>query len=173
MAADIPIHMTKPTGRPVGRPSNYTAALADRIVEAMIDGGDLVAICQQPGFPDRASVYRWAAERPDFAARLEQAREALGDLAAYEIGQIAVSVTPETAAADRVKLAALQWRASRLAPRKYSERRVNELVGAGGGPVAVEARPPTINVMALTPEERAILKKGLLRITGQASDATD
>jgi hypothetical protein len=68
-----------------------------------------------------------------------------------------------------VKLAALQWRASRLAPRKYSERRVNELVGAGGGPVAVEARPPTINVMALTPEERAILKKGLLRTTGQQS----
>ena len=162
--------MTKPTGRPVGRPSKYSEALADRIVEAMIDGSDLVAICQQPGFPDRASVYRWAAERPDFAARLEQAREALGDIAAFEIGQIAASCTPESAVADRVKLAALQWRASRLAPRRYSERRVNELVGAGGGPVAVEARPAAIDVTALTPEEREILKKGLLRITGQRSD---
>ena len=46
--------MTKPTGRPVGRPSKYSEALADRIVEAMIHGSDLVAICQQPGFPDRA-----------------------------------------------------------------------------------------------------------------------
>lgn len=165
--------MTKPTGRPVGRPSKYSEALADRIVEAMIDGSDLVAICQQPGFPDRKSVYRWAAQHPDFAARLERAREALGDLAAYEIGQIAANCTAETAAADRVKLAAQQWRASRLAPRRYSERRVNELVGAGGGPVAVEARPASFNVAALTPEERAILKKGLLRITGQRSDATD
>ncbi|MDO8975442.1 hypothetical protein [Reyranella sp.] len=161
--------MTKPTRRPVGRPSKYSEALADRIVEAMIDGADLFAVCQQPGLPDRRTVYRWAAEHPEFASRLEHAREALGDLAAYQIGQIAANCTAETAAADRVKLAALQWRASRLAPRKYSERRVNELVGAGGGPVAVEARPPTINVMALTPEERAILKKGLLRITGQQS----
>jgi hypothetical protein len=159
--------MTKPIGRPVGRPSKYSEALADRIVGAMIAGSDLVAICQQPGFPDRASVYRWAAERPDFAARLEQAREALGDIAAFEIGQIAANCTPESAVADRVKLAALQWRASRLAPRKYSERRVNELVGAGGGPVAVEARPPTIDITLLTPEERAVLKKCLLRITGQ------
>jgi hypothetical protein len=162
--------MINSTGRPVGRPSKYSEALADRIVEAMIDGSDLVAICQQPGFPDRASVYRWAAERPDFAARLERAREALGDLAAFEIGRIAANCTAETAAADRVKLAALQWRASRLAPRKYSERRVNELVGAGGGPVAVEARPPTIDITLLTPEERTVLKRGLLRITGQRPD---
>ena len=159
--------MTKPTGRPVGRPSKYSEALADRIVAAMVSGSDLVAVCKQSGFPDRASVYRWAAERPDFAARLEQAREALGDLAAYEIGQIAANCTAETAMADRVKLAALQWRASRLAPRRYSERRVNELVGAGGGPVAVEARRPTIDVTLLSPEERAFLKRVLLRATGQ------
>ena len=136
--------MTKPTGRPVGRPSKYSEALADRIVEAMIHGSDLVAICQQPGFPDRASVYRWAAERPDFAARLEKAREALADMAAYEIGQIAANCTPETAVADRVKLAALQWRASKLSPRRYSGRRISEVVGADGGPVAVEQRT-TIN----------------------------
>lgn len=117
--------MTKPTGRPTGRPSKYSEALANRIIDAMIGGADLLAVCQQPGFPDRRTVYRWAAEYPEFASWLDRAREALGDLAAYEIGQIAASCTPETAAADRVKLAALQWRASRLAPRKYSERRVN------------------------------------------------
>ena len=165
--------MTKPTGRPVGRPTKYTEALADRIVDARVAGSDLVAVCKQPGFPDRASVYRWAADRPEFAARLDRAREALGDLAAFEIGQIAAHCTTETAAADRVKLTALQWRASRLAPRRYSERRVNELVGSGGGPVAVEARRPTIDVTLLTPEERAILKKGLLRITGRREDDTN
>ena len=162
--------MTKPTGRPTGRPSKYSEQLADRICEEMINGRDLMSICAEPGFPDRVTVYRWAWSNPAFATRLEKAREALGDMAAFEIGRIAANCTPESAVADRVKLAALQWRASRLAPRKYSERRVNELVGAGGGPVAVEARPPTIDITLLTPEERAVLKKGLLRITGQRPD---
>ena len=101
--------MTKPTGRPVGRPSKYTEALADRICEAMIDGQDLMAICAQPGFPDRKSVYRWAAERPGFATRLEKAREALADQAAYEIGLIAANCTPETAVADRVRSCPKAW----------------------------------------------------------------
>ena len=154
--------MTKPTGRPVGRPSKYSEALADRLVEAMIDGSDLVAVCRQPGFPDRNSVYRWAAQYPDFAARLEQAREALGDLAAYEIGQIAANCTAETAVADRVRLAALQWRASRLSPRRYSERRVNEVVGEGGGPVAVQSAPIELDATKLSPEQRDALRAALL-----------
>ena len=154
--------MTKPTGRPVGRPSKYSEALADRIVDAMVAGSDLVAVCKQPGFPDRASVYRWAADRPEFAARLDRAREALGDLAAFEIGQIAAHCTTETAAADRVRLAALQWRASRLAPRRYSERRVNELVGDGGGPVAVRAAPVKLDATKLTPEQRDALRAALM-----------
>ena len=171
MGGYIYADMRKPTGRPIGRPSKYSEALADRIVDAMIDGSDLVAICQRSGFPDRRTVYRWASERPEFASRLEQAREALGDLAAHEIGQIAANCTAETAAADRVKLAALQWRASRLAPRKYSERRVNEVVGAGGGPVAIAPKRPTLDVMALTPEAREVLKKGLLLVTkGQSEE---
>ena len=154
--------MTKPTGRPVGRPSKYSEALADRIVDAMVAGSDLVAVCKQPGFPDRASVYRWAADRPEFAARLDRAREALGDLAAFEIGQIAAHCTTETAAADRVRLAALQWRASRLAPRRYSERRVNELVGDGGGPVAFRAAPVKLDATKLTPEQRDALRAALM-----------
>ena len=153
--------MTKPTGRPVGRPSKYSDALADRICGAMIDGRDLVAICAQPGFPDRKSVYRWAAERPGFATRLEKAREALADQAAYEIGQIAANCTAETAVADRVRLAALQWRASKLSPRKYSDRRVNELVGPEGGPLEVKATH-TIDVAALSHEQREQFREILL-----------
>lgn len=132
----------------------------------MIDGIELEAICEQPSFDSRKTANRWAAQRP---ARLERAREALGDVAAYEIGQIVTNCTSETAAADRVKLAALEWRAR--GPRNYSGRHVNELVGAGGNPVAVEAGLRTLNVMAHTSEERAILKKGLLRMTGQRPDA--
>ena len=124
-----------------------------------------------PAVQDFARRHGCSLVTTEWAGHASQlAREALGDLAAYEIGQIAANCNVETAVADRVRLAALQCRASRLAPRRYSERRVNELVGAGGGPVAVEARPPTIDVTLLSPEERGILKKALLRVTGQQSE---
>jgi hypothetical protein len=150
--------MTKPTRRPVGRPTKYSEALADRICEAMINGQDLMSICNNPGFPDRTTVYRWAWSNPDFATRLDRAREALADHAAYEIGQIAANCTPDTAVADRVRLAALQWRASKLSPRRYSDRKVNEVVGANGGPVAVEQKSAIIDSRSLSPEERASLR---------------
>ena len=116
--------------------------------------------------PDRVTIYRWAATHPDFATRLEIAREALADIAAYEIGQIAASCTPEIASADRVRLAALQWRASRLAPRKYADRRATELVGSYERTIAVEGRAQqqAIDVSVLGPEERQILRVILKRM---------
>jgi hypothetical protein len=161
--------MTRPTGKPVGRPTKYSEALADRICEAMVNGQDLMSICNTPGFPDRTTVYRWAWANPSFATRLEQAREALADHAADQIGRIAIDCTVETAAADRVKLSALQWRASKLSPRKYSDRRVNEVVGAGGGPLAVEHTTATADLSVLTPEEREDLKRILLRLKADPS----
>jgi hypothetical protein len=155
--------MTKPTGKPVGRPTKYREALADRICEAMIDGTDLMSICARPGFPDRVTVYRWMSSRPDFATRIDKAREALGDHAAYQIGQIAENCTNETAGADRVRLAALQWRASKVSPRRYSDRKVNEVVGANGG--AVEARSSVIDPRGLSADERSSLREFLLRQT--------
>jgi hypothetical protein len=164
--------MTKSTGRPVGRPTKYSEALADRICEAMINGQDLMSICNSPGFPDRTTVYRWAWSKPDFATRLEKAREALADHAAYEIGQIAANCTPDTAVADRVRLAALQWRASKLGPRKYSDRRVNEVVGAEGGPVAVEQKQPVvIDPRSLTWEERDGLRAACLAALAKAGES--
>jgi hypothetical protein len=159
--------MTRPSGKPVGRPTKYSEELADRICEAMVNGQDLMTVCNSPGFPDRTTVYRWAWSNPDFATRLEQSREALADHAAYEIGQIATNCTPETAAADRVRLTALQWRASKLSPRKYSDRRVNEIVGANGGPLAIQEKPATVDLSVLTPEERADFKRILLRLKEQ------
>ena len=163
--------MTKPTGRPVGRPTKYSEALAARICEAMVNGQDLMSICNSPGFPDRVTVYRWMWSNPVFATRIDRAREALGDHAAYEIGQIATSCTPETAAADRVRLAALQWRASKLSPRRYSDRKVNEVVGANGGPVAVEQKPVVIDPRSLSPKERdalqAFLQANMVDVDGE------
>ncbi len=99
-----------------------------------------------------------------------KAREALADQAAYEIGLIAANCTPETAVADRVRLVALQWRASKLSSRKYSERRVNEVVGAEGGPLEVKAAH-TIDCAALSHEQRDQLREILLAAKALGAEA--
>ena len=44
------------------------------------------------------------------------------------------STTPENAAAARVKLAAFQWLAAKLAPKRYGDKTTVENTGPDGGP---------------------------------------
>lgn len=72
---------------------------------------------------------------PHFAAKCARAREAQADLMDERILEVADNCTPETAQADRVKISAYQWRASKLAPKKYGDKVVNEHSGPNGGPI--------------------------------------
>lgn len=70
-----------------------------------------------------------------FAAKYARAREAQADLMDEKILAIADNCTPETAQADRVKIGAYQWRASKLKPKVYGDRIQQELSGPNGGPI--------------------------------------
>jgi len=102
--------------------SSYTEEIANRICERMIEGEDIVTICKDSTMPSRATVYRWMDEHSDFEARCARAREGLADFEANQIAEIATNCTPESAPADRVKLSALQWLASKRAPKKWGDR---------------------------------------------------
>lgn len=136
----------------VGRPSSYTPEIAAEICNRMVEGEDLVTICKSPGMPHRMTVLRWQDAHPDFAAEYARAREALADFDANRIMQIAMESSPETANADRVKIAAFQWLAAKRAPKRWGDK------------VEVEAKvevsnAPTENLMAfLAAAEKA--KKG-------------
>ena len=66
--------------------------------------------------------------------RYARARDIAADLFESDILMHAEASTPETAAADRVKVDALKWVAARRAPRRYSERLLQETTGKDGGP---------------------------------------
>jgi len=148
---------TKPTGKPVGRPSNYSEEVIDKICERMINGEDLVAICLDETMPARSTVYKWMDERPELWTRLTRAREGLGDFVAWKILDMADKTTNDTANADRVKLAAWQWHAARLAPKRYSEKQMIEHTGADGGAIKTETAHK-IDADQLEPEQRDVLK---------------
>ena len=88
-----------------GRESTYTDAIADHIVGEMVESGrSMVDICGDKGMPNRATVYRWLADQPEFAARVDRAREAMADHAVWKARQAVEGVTQETANAVRVKI---------------------------------------------------------------------
>ena len=80
------------------------------------------------------------------------------DLMDDKILDVADNSTTETAAADRVKISAYQWRASKLAPKKYGDKL--DLTSADGS----MSPKPAIDVSKLSPETLAEIMR--------ATDAT-
>lgn len=110
--------------RKVGRPSSYSDALAEVICDRIAAGESMRAICRDAGMPDRVTVLRWLAAHEDFAAKCARARELQADVVDEEIVDMLQDVKMGTLdpQAARVLLAGYQWRASKLAPKKYGDK---------------------------------------------------
>jgi hypothetical protein len=149
---------------PAGRPSLYSDELADDICDLIANGRSLRSICTADDMPSRRTVLRWLSENPDFAAKHARAREAQADVMDEKILEVADACTNETAAADRVKIGAYQWRAARLAPKRYGDKIQAEVGGPDGAPLIppmdpVEAKLHAAKAVAFMLSEAAQLMK--------------
>jgi hypothetical protein len=110
---------------------HYSDQIADQICERLIEGESMRQICSSKGFPSRASILRWMDEFPDFEAKCARARVLQADLMDDRVLEVANNV--ESGAlepkAGSVVLSALQWRASKLAPKKYGDKLQTEHSG--------------------------------------------
>ena len=126
----------------MSRPSIYSSEIAEAICERLAAGESLVSICKRKDMPGLRTVVRWAAENEGFGAEYARAREAQAEVMDHKILAAADTATKDPAGA-RVKIGAYQWRASKLAPKRYSERQVvagdpeAPLIPAPSDPVAV------------------------------------
>ena len=150
----------KPVGRPPGRPSKYTAEIADVICERMIEGESLVKICADPEMPTRTTIYRWMDANPEFVTRCARAREGLADYLVDAIEDLASKTTTDNFQAMKVKIATAQWRAMKMAPRVYGDRTRTEVTGADGGAVKVESA--VVDSRDIDADQRAALRQILL-----------
>lgn len=110
--------------KPVGRPSKYSEALADRICDELANKFSMRQICAREGMPTRQSVDNWMSAKPDFLAKCARAREDQADFIVedcidIEDRTISGEINP---AAARAVLSSKQWRASKLAPKKYGDK---------------------------------------------------
>lgn len=117
----------KPKGRPA---TEFDPAIANAICERLISGESLRHICgspRKPGIPDISVVFRWITTNEDFAAQYAHAREVQGEV--YADRAVHEALTAGDASIGRLRMDALKWAASKLAPKKYGDKIEHEHKG--------------------------------------------
>ena len=104
--------------------SRKTPEVMDEIVKRISDGESMRSVCRDKRMPSIDAVMNWQRDDPDFAYRCARARELQAEVMDEKILSVAERVEngemdPHAA---RVVLSAYQWRAAKLAPKKYGEK---------------------------------------------------
>jgi hypothetical protein len=131
----------------MGRPTIFSEALAEKILEQYAGGGSLSDICRQDEMPDRVTVWRWRNENKGFATALAYAREANAESIEDEISSIEQKVLAEKVnpQAANVVLSSMRWRARVLHPKRYGDKAEVEHKGEVG---------LTVNVLRFTDADK-------------------
>jgi transposase-like protein len=163
---------------PAVHKDGFSQDLADKICDLITDGKTLREVCRMDGMPSRTTVYRWLKQHREFAEAYFIAGVMRADALFDEIDEVAESVTPETAHAAKVTIAAKQWQASKLNPRRYGDRIDANLTGgldsnltvrwAGDGETDPDSDLP-LGAQANPALHRA---RALLAVIGQAEAMT-
>lgn len=123
----------------IGRPTDYTDELVDRICEEIASGRSLNRICKTESWaPDKSTFYRWMYKHDSIRDKYARAKNACQEFAAEDILEIAYDATPETYNVARLKVDAHKWVASKLLPKRYGEKQQLEHTGESGGPLVIK-----------------------------------
>lgn len=119
----------------------YNPELGAKFCAAMASTTDSIAtICKRKGMPSKATVFRWKAEQPEFAAMYEAAKLEQLYCGIEECNEIADNAkkTSEDIAHAKLRIETRLKVAQRLKPKELGEKITAEHTGADGGPLVVE-----------------------------------
>jgi 5-carboxymethyl-2-hydroxymuconate isomerase len=117
----------------VGRPSEYTQELGDKLCSVLASGVSLRTACEAEEFPDRTTVFRWLRTYEQFRNQYARAKEEAADAFVEEL--IDISDGSGDVQRDKLKVDTRKWIASKLKPKKYGEKL--EHSGPDGGPLKI------------------------------------
>lgn len=129
----------KSQGKTVGRPTSYTSEIGDRICLDLASGATLRSVVAAPGMPDQATVYRWLKAQDEFRKQYTLAREEQ----AHAVAEMAVdeAIAAKDAQLGRLAYDARKWFASKLAPKVYGDKLLQEHSGPDGIPLPLIVLP--------------------------------
>jgi hypothetical protein len=129
----------------MGRPSEFSAEVAAKLLERIAEGESLRQICAAEDMPGRSTVYQWLCANKEFADQYARAREEQADTLADEITDIADgNDAPDN---KRVRIDARKWVAGKLRPKKYGERTAHEHTGPGGGAIVLHVKADDLGLL--------------------------
>lgn len=105
---------------------DVVVALCDRIIA----GEAISVICQDADMPSARTVYTRMSSDDQFRAVIARAREAQQDAEADKCIDLADNATAEDWQVVKLRIWARQWRAGKLAPKKYGEKLDMNLSGS-------------------------------------------
>lgn len=130
----------------MGRPSEFSQELADRICAELADGLSMRTICKADDMPDKSTVFRWIRTNTEFRDQYTRAKEESADALTDEMLDIAddssndwiernsddggVQFNGDHVQRSRLRIETRKWIASKLKPKKYGDKLTHE----GGDP---------------------------------------
>lgn len=153
--------LAKPT---IGRPSDFTQELADKICDLLSDGISLRRVCSMESMPSKVTVLRWIRINEEFRNQYTRAKEESADAHGDDILDIADDGTNDwTEALDsdgkptgrmvanhdhinrsRLRVDARKWIASKLKPKKYGDKLEAKVEHSGGVTLTVGQSDPDL-----------------------------
>lgn len=111
--------VTKPKNKG-GRPTTYTTEIATEFCRLLALGNTLRSLCATDQFPVPQTIYDWIEKYPEFAEQYARARSQQADHYAEMI--IDEAFNSHDASIGRLRMDALKWAASKIAPKKYGDK---------------------------------------------------
>ena len=117
--------------------AGFNQDLADKICELLSIGWTLKKICNTPGMPNRATIWRWTQADPFFKLQYEEARDFQCDYLADEIISISDDASLDIKGEDkygntiydkdhilrsRLMVDSRKWFCAKVRPRRYGEK---------------------------------------------------
>lgn len=136
-----------------GRPSDYLPEVAADICSLLADGESLRKVCERPGMPDKATVFRWLAKHDEFRDQYAKATETRADAIFEEMFDIADEATEESAAVAkaRLRIDTRKWALARMNPKKYGEK-VTQDVDLKSSDGSMSPKPTIIQLLPVEPK---------------------
>lgn len=102
--------------------------ILEKVCEGLLNGNSLRKICLEEGMPNKSTVLRWLNEEDEFATTIARARDLQADSLFDDMTEIVNEMINGNIDATTAKTAiwSKQWQASKLKPKKYGDRILNE-----------------------------------------------